>query len=187
MGDQHRPRPFNFDPTTRLAYQLLGRSLLDLDRAYWAVKLKNDIWVCEARVKKDEKTGLDRNFEWYEDLVANDDVKDITELWLFCPANKLSPLGNTARIPIIDPYSAFSFKRSHVSSNLVHSWKQHEFHVIGRVLDKQTGDCFCFIWDDKYQVMTEPYYTSIFNFKKWRSDMHEIGPLAYEKMGVRLS
>ena len=172
--------------TNQLAYHLLGCSLLQLDRAWWAVRLKGDEWVCEARTHTDPYTGQERHFEWYEDLVQNDDVKDIIELWLFCPPNHLSPLGNTARLPIIEPFTAFNFKIAHATSNFIETWRGCEAHIIGRVDSKATGDCTCLIWDEKYQMLTQPWQTNIHNFGSWRSDLAPRGPLAFEKMGVRL-
>lgn len=174
------------DPTTQLVYQLLGRSLLEIDRSYWAVKLDNDEWVCEARMHTDVYRGVERQYEWYEDIVANGDGAHIKELWLLCPANKLSPLGNTARLPILQPWTAFDFKVNHASSNFVQTWKTQEAHIIGRVDDKATGDCTCFIWDDRYSVLCEPFCTNVYNFGTWKSSLPPRGELALEKIGVKL-
>lgn len=174
------------DQTSQLAYQLLGCSLLQLDRSWWAVRLENDEWLCEARMHTDLLRGNERHFEWYEDLVCNGDCLRITELWLLCPPNQLSPLGNTARLPITEPGTAFDFKIAHATSNFTETWRTMEAHVIGRVDDKATGDCTCFIWDDRYSVLCEPFHSNIHNFGTWRESLAPRGPLAWEKMGVRL-
>lgn len=175
-----------YDATTELVYQLLGCSLLEIDRAYWAVRLDNDEWMCEARLHTDIYKGVERHYEWYEDLVCNGDVMRIKELWLLCPANHLSPLGNTARLPIVEPGTAFDFKLGMASSNIVTTWKSQEAHVIGRVDDKATGDCTCFIWDYQYQVLTQPWKSNVHNFGTWRAGIPPRGKLAVEKMGVKL-
>lgn len=174
------------DATTKLVYQLLGCSLLEINRAWWAVRLDNDEWVCEARLHTDVYRGVERHFEWYEDIVANGDGARIKELWLLCPANTLSPLGNTARLPILEPWTAFDFKVSHATSNFVSTWKIQEAHVIGRVDNKATGDCTCFIWDERYCVLCEPFHSNVYNFGTWRAGLPPRGALALEKMGVRV-
>lgn len=175
------------DSTSQLAYQLLGCSILQINRAWWAVRLDNDEWLCEARVHTDLHKGVERHYEWYEDLVANGDCMRIKELWLLCPPNALSPLGNTARLPIVEPGTAFNFKIARASSNFVETWKTQEAHIIGRVDDKVTGACACFIWDDRYSLLTEPFHSNIHNFGTWRESLPPRGPLAWEKMGVKLS
>lgn len=174
------------DPTTSLVYQLLGCSLLDIDRAYWAARLDTDEWLCEARTHVDLYRGTERYFEWYEDLVCNEDVLRVKELWLLCPPSRLSPMGNTARLPIVEPGTAFDLKVASVSTTLAATWRVLEAHIIGRVEDKASGACTCFIWDDRYQVMTEPYHTNIRHFGRWRPNLPDFGEVAWEKMGVRL-
>src|SRR6266849_2969517 len=117
------------DATNQLVHQLLGCSLLQITKSYWAVRLDNDEWLCEARVHTDLYRGVERHFEWYEDLVANGDCMRIKELWLLCPPNRLSPLGNTARLPIVEPGTAFDFKVATADSNIAATWKTQEAHI----------------------------------------------------------
>lgn len=174
------------DSTSELAYQLLGCSILQIDRSWWAVRLRGDEWLCEARLHRDMYKGEERHYEWYEDLVCNDDCQYIKELWLFCPPNNLSPMGNTACLPILEPGTAFDFKIARVSSNFGETWKTQEAHIIGRVDNKETGACTCFIWDERYQVLCTDFHSSVHNFGTWRESLPPRGPLAYEKMGVKL-
>lgn len=174
------------DATNKLVHQLLGCSLLQIDRAWWAVRLDNDEWLCEARLHTDLCKGTERHFEWYEDLVANGDCMRIKELWLLCPPNALSPLGNTAYLPISEPGTAFDFKVASASSNFIETWKTQEAHIIGRVTDKASGNCECFIWDERYSCLCQPYKTNIHHFGRWRENLPEFKALAFEKMGVRL-
>ena len=174
------------DPTNQLVYQLLGCSLLQIDRAWWAVRLDNDEWLCEARMHTDLYKGTERHFEWYEDLVANDDCLRIRELWLLCPPNRVSPTGNTARIPILEPGTAFDFKVAGASSNFVTTSRYQEAHIIGRVDDKASGTCTCMIWDARYDCLCEPYHTNIRHFGRWRENLPDFTGLAWEKIGVKL-
>ncbi len=130
-----------------LVEELLGCSLLEIDRSYWAVKLNNEEWVCEARVKTNVYSGEERQFDWSNDLVANRDVNHIKELWLLCPPSRTSPLGNTARLDIEAPKTAFQFKVTHVDSTIAETVRNLPYHIIGRVDDAVTGDCTCFIFD----------------------------------------
>lgn len=130
-----------------LVEELLGCSLLQIDRSWWAVKLNNGEWICEARVKTDLYRGVERHYDWSNDLVADGDVLRIKELWLLCPPSRTSPLGNTARLVITEPGTAFQFKISHADSSVVTTYRSMQAHIIGKVTNKENGDCECFIWD----------------------------------------
>src|SRR6266566_4973317 len=98
------------DATNALAAKLLGCSLLQIERPYWAAKIKDaeddSAWVSEAHWKYDLVNGTKRLTDWTQDLVANDLTWEIRELWMFCPPNPMSPCGNTVRLPIVHPGSA---------------------------------------------------------------------------------
>lgn len=172
------------DATNDLAYQLLGRSILQIERAYWAAKLDTDEWLCEARTHVDLVRGTERQFEWYGDLVANGDCLRIKELWLLCPPNALSPLGNTARLPIIEPGTAFDFKVAGATSDFLTTERYQEAHIIGRVDDKVSGACTCFIWDERYRMLCQPYYSNVHKFGRWRENLPDYLEIAVEKAGV---
>lgn len=174
------------DATNALVYQLLGCSLLEISRAWWAVKLDSGEWLCEARLHTDIAAATERHFDWYYDLVGTGDVRRIKELWLLCPPNKLSPLGNTARLPITTPGTAFDFKVASASSNFVETWRNQEAHIIGRVTDRATGDCECFVWDERYQMLCAGFRSNVHNFGTWRDSLPPRGALALEKIGVEL-
>jgi hypothetical protein len=176
------------DATTQLCYDLLGCSLLQIQRSYWAVKLASGEWICEARVHTDLRTASERPFDWSNDLVANGEVKRIKELWLLCPPNATSPLGNTAMLPITEPGTAFQFKVAHAMSNFAESWRQADSHLIGRVTDKFTGDCECFIWDAQYAcLIAPPWQTNVYQFGTWKESLAPRGELALATLGVDLS
>jgi len=182
-----------------LIEDLLGSSLIKITRSYWAVKLQNDTWLCEARMKYDK--GSFRYFDWSNDLVATSDVLKIKELWLFCPPNKYSPLGNTARLIIEEPGTAFQFKVSHVDSNIARTYKTLQGHIIGKVTNKLTGDCDCFIWDpiqnglitpeskmfDQENNLVYAGKTSVYDFHSWRpGSIAHLGKLELNTLGVQL-
>lgn len=180
-----------------LIEELLGCPLSYITRSYWAVKLNNDDWVCEARLKMDLARGEMRLYDWSNDLVSTGDVMQVKELWLFCPPSRTSPLGNTARLPIVEPGTAFQFKVATADST---GTRTVQAHIIGRVTNKETGDCECFIWDTEqdglctpetpiFTLGREPSYagrTNVYNFRSWRPSIAPLGALKLDDLGVRL-
>jgi len=193
-----------------LVEELLGCPLLEITRSYWAVKLTTGEWICEARVKTDLYNGTERQFDWSNDLVANEDVLKITQLWLLCPPSKTSPLGNTAYLTIGEPGTAFQFKVATADSNVAMTARSLQIHVIGKVTNKETGDCDVFAWDDAEQGLITPQTmiydpltggakrdasgnliyagkTNIYNFHSWRPDsLAPLGRLELRTVGVRV-
>jgi hypothetical protein len=150
------------------------------DRAYWAAKLQDHRWISEL----DQRMG--RSFDWTLDAVDTGDVLKIKELWLFCPPNSVSPLGNTARLPITEPGTAFQFKVASVDGFLDGMERKVESQIIGRVDDKATGACTCFIWDAQLRVLSTPWQSNIHSFGSWREGIAKIGALSPQVLGVRL-
>ena len=194
-----------------LVEELLGCPLLEITRSYWAVKLNTGEWVCEARVKTDLYRGEERHYDWSNDLVANEDVLKITELWLLCPPSKTSPLGNTARLEITEPGTAFQFKIATADSNVASTSRSLQAHVIGRLDNKENGDCTCFIYDpvqdglltpetkiydplahdhikrDKNGNIVYAGKTNITDFHSWRpGSLAHLGRLELRTIGVRV-
>ena len=194
-----------------LASQLLGCSLMDITRSYWAVKLHApDEWICEARMVTDVLQGRERHFDWSNDLVATGDVRRITELWLLCPPSRTAPLGNTARLPILESGTAFQLKIATVDTSLALTARQQQGHIIGRVVDKLTGACECFIWDEEQQGLLTPETpiydplsfdfkqrdalghlttagkTSVYDFHAWKPSIAHLGRLDCATLGLTL-
>jgi len=192
-----------------LVEELLGCPLLEITRSWWAVRLNTGEWVCEARVKTDLYRGEERHYDWSNDLVANEDVLKITELWLLCPPSKTSPLGNTARLVITEPGTAFQFKVATADSNIASISRNMQAHIIGKITNKETGDCDIFAWDEVQQGLITPETriydpltggarrdkdgnlvyagkNNIYNFHGWRSSMADMGRLELRTVGVRV-
>lgn len=153
-----------------LIYELLGCPLQMITRSYWAAKLNTGEWVSEARFVHDFRKGEQRRIDWMDDICATEDCELITELWLLCPPSKISPLGNTARLPIVRPGSAFQFKvATHDTHGVVGPGvRTLQAHIIGRV-DNAEGDCTCFIWDpvqDGLLTPETPIYDPILGGKR---------------------
>jgi hypothetical protein len=190
--------------------ELLGYPLLEITRSYWAVKLDTGEWVSEARVKTDLYKGEERHFDWSNDLVANGDVARIKELWLLCPPSKTSPLGNTARLVITEPNTAFQFKVATADSNFAATSRTVQAHIIGKITNKETGACECFIWDSVQEGLitpdtkifdaSEPDFvkknkygfpilagkTNVYNFHSWRDGIAPLGRLELNTIGAKI-
>jgi hypothetical protein len=194
-----------------LVDDLLGCPLLEITRSYWAVKLKDpDEWVCEARIKTDFYKGVERHYDWSNDIVANNDMLRIAELWLLCPPSATSPLGNTARLAITEPGTAFQFKIATADSCIAVTYRSLQAHIIGKVTDKEYGDCDCFIYDpvqgglltpetkiydatshdhikrDKHGNILYAGKTNITDFHSWRPSVAHLGRLELNTIGVRV-
>jgi hypothetical protein len=192
-----------------LIEDLLGCPLQQITRSYWAVKLSTGERLCEARVTTDLLRATERHFDWTLDLVATSDVLKIKELWLLCPPSKTSPLGNTARLDISEPGTAFQFKIAMVDSAIASMVDRSvQAHVIGRVTNKETGACDCYIYDpveggmitpetqiyDPVQGIRkdengQPVYagrTNVYSFHSWRPGLAPPGQLHLDRLGVRL-
>lgn len=156
--------------------------------SYWAVKLSSGQWCTERDRVKDTRHPLgERPFDWTLDLVGTGDIARIRELWLLCPPTTFSPAGSTGHLLIKERGTPFQFKVKSTSglSPLVHA--QRESQVIGRIDEKLSGRCTCFIYDHEWEVLSTPYVTSIHNFGTWRPGIAPITNLSQEVLGFDLS
>ena len=164
---------------------VLGASLQILDFPYWAVKLRSRKWLCELDLRLDSRSGVARPFDWTLDLVDTGDIKNVVELWLLCPPSAMNPRGNTARLPIIESGTAFQLKINSLDG-FGTMYKSMESILIGRVDDKTSGDCTCFIWDAGLRVMSQPWKSSVYHIGSWREGIAPIGAISHAVMGLEL-
>lgn len=157
-----------------------------LDRSYWAVKLSTGKWCCELDTRFEPRLGQSRPFDWTLDLVDTEDIHKVKELWLFCPPGPGNPMGSTARLPITEPGTAFQFKVASLHA-LGANNRGVESQIIGRVEDKETQRCTCFIWDAPLRAMSTPYETTLQHFGSWREGIAPIGALSHTVLGLELS
>lgn len=157
------------------------------DQAYWAAKLNNGTWLCEL----DIVAGM-RPLDWTLDMVSTGDIKRIVELWLICPPTPTSPMGNTARLPITRPGTAFQLKIATADSSIVRSVSRLQAQMIGRVTDPETGDCECFIFDYQMEAMSTPWKSNIYNMGTWKPNIPglpsiaPLGRLSLDVLGISL-
>lgn len=189
--------PGRHDPTRDLPSlgirSVLGKmlGLVLTDRVYWAVKLASGQMYSELTLMNDPSFPAGkRPFDWALDLVANGEVKRIKELFLFCPPNRYNPAGQTARLPLLEPGTAFQFKVGFLDSNLAGGTRSFVAQVIGRVDDKETGDCTCFVWDGLAchgeGALLTPFSSNVYRFGTWRPEIAPIGQISFEVQGLSL-
>lgn len=123
-----------------------------------------------------------RRLDWALDLASTGDAKRIKEITLHCPD------GRNAVLEIPESGTAFQFKTK--SMNMLGSnGVDLEFQVIGRVLDKISGECECFAWDYRPlpgEQHLVAYKTNIHHFGAWRDNITPLGALAIDVQGLRL-
>jgi hypothetical protein len=158
---------------------------IDPSLAYWSVLLTTGKRYEErqlvATLTKGQK-GL-RKLDWMLDLVSTGDIHRIRELTLHCPDGRTGVLEITSDMP------AFQFKTKSLNM-LGASDIGLECQVIGRVIDKATGRCECFIWDYRPKPgenQLVAYKSSIYRFGSWRDTLTPIGALGLEVQGFRLA
>ena len=151
---------------------------------YWAVKLRDpERWISEIDGQVNFLGAIYKPYDWTMDLISTGDIFDIEELWMFCPKTDIAPQGSTCtlRFTTQDKGTAFQFN---VTKMKLDTRVDHK--IIGKVIDRASGDCECFIWDDEMRVMSMPYYTNVNKFKSWREGIAPIGQLSHAIIGLRL-
>src|SRR6266487_132119 len=146
---------------------------IDPSLAYWSALLTTGKTWSERDLVPTLRAGQRgiRKLDWSLDLVSTGDIHRIKELTLHCPD------GRTAVLEVTEDMPAFQFKTK--SLNMLGANDIGlECQVIGRVIDKATGRCECFIWDYRPKA-DEPnlvaYKSSIYRFGSWRDSLTPIG------------
>lgn len=164
-----------------LVENIIGEFLLS--RSIWAVELSNGRFYTERSKMRDPIVGK-RPFDWTLDLVATGDIRLVKQLILYCPPTVGHPIGQVAQLPILEPYTAFQFKVATLDG--FEGINQTQSQVIGRVLDKASGLCECFIWDVGLKRLGM-FETTVYDFASWRPEIGRIGALSFDPLGLRLS
>lgn len=158
---------------------------IDPRLAYWSVLLRSGKEWNEHTLIPTFKRGVGgvRLLDWGEDIVTTGDVHRVKELRLHCPD------GRVAIMEIAEGLHApFQFKTRSFSV-LMSALNPLEYMVVGRVTDKATGECDCYIWD--YQPAPgQPnliaYKSNIQHFGSWRESVTPMGALSHDVQGFRL-
>lgn len=159
--------------------------LIDPRIAYWSVLMRSGkVWSEHSMVTtfKAGQRGV-RLLDWGEDLVTTGDVYRVKELRLHCPDGRVAVLEITPDTP------PFQFKTRSLDV-LLTSDVMLEYMAIGRVVDKASGRCECFIWDYRPldgQPNLVAYKASILKFGAWRDNITPLGALSEHVQGFRLA
>lgn len=146
--------------------------------SYWKVILTTGKEFSEFDRSFDLLRGI-RPVDWALDIVGSGDNAKVAEL-ILC-----TPHGN-AHMRINEPYTALQLKRG-VMSMLGGGERIIEAQIIGRVDNKETGECTATIWDVTEQKLYLDHKTNVKHFTKWREGISDIGALSVEVVGVRLT
>lgn len=157
---------------------------IDPRLAFWEVLLTTNKRWNERQLIPTFKAGQRgvRKLDWGDDIVSTGDIHKIKELTLHCPD------GHMAVLEINPDMPAFQFKTKSLHM-LGAGDNPLEFHVIGRVLDKVSGRCECFVWDYRPkpgETNLVAYKSSIYHFGAWRDTITPLGALNLEVQGFRL-
>jgi hypothetical protein len=166
---------------------------IDPSLAYWSARISMKLSRTNKKIEKvvserdllpTLKSGQKgvRKLDWGNDIVSTGDIHHIRELTLHCPDGRTAVLEITPNMP------AFQFKTKSLNM-LGASDIGLECQVIGRVIDKQSGRCECFIWDYRPKAGAPnlvAYKSSIYCFGSWRDTLTPIGALGLEVQGFRL-
>jgi hypothetical protein len=163
--------------------QAIG-DVIDPFQSYWSVLLTTGKRWSEHDLVPTFRKGVRgvRKLDWGDDIVSSGDIKRVKEITLHCPDKR------TAVLEIEEPGTAFQFKTRSLTV-LTEGGGGLEFQVIGRVIDKMSGRCECFIWDyhpNPGQPHLVAYKSTIYNFGAWKDTMMPIGALSLEVQGLRL-
>src|SRR6266851_2902489 len=148
---------------------------IDPRLAYWSVLLRSGKEWSERSLIPIFTRGQRgvRKLDWALDLVSSGDIHKLKEVRLHCPD------GRTATLEITPDMPAFQFKTK--ALDMIGAYGTNlEYHVIGRVIDKVTGRCECFIWDyrpEPGQPNLIAYKSRITAFGGWRNTVTPIGAL----------
>jgi hypothetical protein len=159
------------------------QAVIDPARSHWKVVLDNGKELTENKLVLDLRRGGYRQIDWALDLNSTGDLRHIKQLWLVCPD------GQQAMLTIDEPGTAFQFK--HTNRDFLGAVGQTlEAQCIGKVYDKSTGDCECWIWDRELGLVH--YFSNIGvgdkTFGSWRPNSGLIPPqrLSQDVMGLQL-
>jgi hypothetical protein len=156
---------------------------LSQNRSYWRVHLTTDKTVTEGQFSFDFTRGS-RNIIWLEDIVGSGDNRNIRDITLCTPEGDIT-------LPITEPYTAFQFQMGTIS--LFGGERIPNAQIIGRLNNKETGECTCVIWDVQGEEQPDGsmkhlfvnHITTVRNFTSWRGGIPSIGRLNYEMVGLR--
>jgi len=151
-----------------------------LQNSYWQVTLSTGRRLSEMDVVSSPLQGSERPADWTLDLVTTGDILKVKELCLIYPGWFTRP----AILKITEPGTAFQFKTASAMAFGANG-RQLEAQVIGRITNKETGACECYIWDRHLGLIG--YQSNVRTFGSWDPGrIAPIGELSQNVIGLRL-
>jgi hypothetical protein len=151
-------------------------TVTDKERSFWSLMLASGKELQEHSLVFDFRRGGLRVLDWSLDLVSTGDILKIKELRLHCPDRQVLSL------IIEEPGTAFQLKIA--SMTVLAAGMYMQAHVIGKVLDKESGACVCKVWDREMGAFT--FTSSVYAFASWRPGIVPLGALSLDVLGLRL-
>lgn len=158
--------------------------------AYWEATLytgrkvsgieRTKVTERDRMLKPELKDVLERSIDWTLDLVSTGDVLKIKELSVVAPGVHLPGV-----LKVTEPGTVFQFKNVSATTGAFGVMDRIiNALVIGRVDNKETGACTCWIWDRELGLF--PYKSNITDFGTWHPRIAPIHGLAHDVIGLRL-
>lgn len=145
--------------------------------SYWETVLTSGKLIREIDMVKDSFG--ERPIDWTLDLVSTGDMRRVKEVRLICPG-----IFTHGVLKFRESQTAFQFKNSSVIHDGMRQYRILEAQVIGRVMDKATGACDCFIWDRLLGLFK--YTSNVMDFGSWHPRIAPIKELSQNVLGLRL-
>lgn len=165
------------------------QSVINPNKSHWEVVLTSGKTITEDQLVLDIRRGGYRQIDWALDLNATGDLLKIKELWLITPGGHRTIHRGSSEVPIVlqitEPGTAFQFKHAN-NDFLGGTGRIIEAQCIGKITDKDTGDCECWVWDRVMGLIE--YKSNVNNFGMWRvgSGLMPLTKLSHEVTGLRL-
>jgi hypothetical protein len=145
--------------------------------SFWEVLLTSGKVIRETQTVKDAMG--ERLVDWTLDLNSSGDLRRIKEVRLICPGLMVHGV-----LKIKESQTAFQFKNSSAVHDGQRQYRVLEAQVVGRVTDKVTGACDCFIWDRLLGLFK--YSSNIRSFGTWHDRIAPISVLSQNVLGLNL-
>lgn len=145
--------------------------------SYWEVELTSGKVIREIDLVRDSFGK--RPVDWTLDLCSTGDLKRVRELRIICPGFLVHGV-----LKFRESQTAFQFKSSSAVHDGMRQYRILESQVIGRIDDKATGLCSCFIWDRMLGLFK--YRSNIRDFGNWHPRIAPIHELSQDVLGLCL-
>jgi hypothetical protein len=151
-------------------------TVTDPTHSYWTCTLSSGRVITERDVIFGMLHGGLRPIDWSLDVVSTGDIYKIREVSLHCPD------GRIATHTIEEPGTCFQLKIA--SLGTMSGRRTVQSHLIGKVTDKESGLCDCYIWDRQLGLIV--FHSSVYACGSWRAGVLPLGCLSADVLGLRL-